>query len=354
MGKGLSKNTENTSGKIVPSGIDQNTLLSWSEYYLKAEVVGGSAETLRAKTRDLKNFMSYFEKLTGSYHPHHWTPSVSKGWKSYLEKEKYEAATINRMLATVRTFANWTRQRGYHIPASHPFKGVTDLATDEPVWNGLTNRQVTLLKSAVDIRVATCKKVYDNPLLEAAVFYCLLTTGMREFELVSLDLAQYHGKSFHNLRRKGSKVTKKIVLPKEARYWLDRYLYEVRLKAFHKGLNALIDYDQNKPADGLSELMAMASDNPIFAGRRGNRLSEKGVYHIMTRLSGQASSQLAEKEKFTVAPHMLRHTFLKRVADKEGIHVAQKLSGNVSMKEIWRYTQPSEEEIREISENLYD
>ncbi len=203
-----------------------------------------------------------------------------------------------------------------------------------------------MVKSAVDIRVATSKKAYDNPLLEAAVFYCILTTGMREFELVSLDLAQYYKKSFHNIRRKGSKVTKEIVLPKEARYWLDRYLYEVRLKSFRKGLGALVDYDQAKPADGLGELMAMASENPMFVGRRGNRLSTKGVYHIMTRLSGQASAQLPEDEKFTVAPHMLRHTFLKRVADTQGIHVAQKLSGNVSMKEVWRYTQPSQEEIR--------
>ncbi len=145
------------------------------------------------------------------------------------------------------------------------------------------------------------------------------------------------------------------MLPKEARHWLDRYLYEVRLKAFGKGLSTFfLDYEKGKPFDGLGELMAMASEEPIFIGRRGNRFSTKGVYHIMSRLSGQASAQLPEGEKFNVAPHTLRHTFLKRIADTQGIHVAQKLSGNVSMKEVWRYTQPSQEEIREISENLYD
>ncbi len=178
MSKSLAKPPKSSSGNIIPSGMEENTLLTWSDQYLKSEVLGGSKETVRAKKRDLKNFLDFFGQLTGSYHHHHWTPSVSKGWKAYLGKNKYCAASVNRMLATVRTFASWTSERGYHLPAGHPFKGVTDLATDEPVWNGLTNRQITLLKSAVDIRIASSKrKAYDNPLLEAAVFYTLLTTG---------------------------------------------------------------------------------------------------------------------------------------------------------------------------------
>ncbi len=118
MGKNLTKISESPkspSGKIIPSEIDENTLLTWSDQYLKSEVLGGSKETVRAKKRDLKNFLDFFGQLTGSYHHHHWTPSVSKGWKAYLEKNKYGAASVNRMLATVRTFANWTSQRGYHL-----------------------------------------------------------------------------------------------------------------------------------------------------------------------------------------------------------------------------------------------
>ncbi len=35
---------------------------------------------------------------------------------------------------------------------------------------------------------------------------------------------------------------------------------------------------------------------------------------------------------------MLRHTFLKQVTDKYGVNLAQQLSGNVSLRAIFRYT----------------
>ena len=57
--------------------------------------------------------------------------------------------------------------------------------------------------------------------------------------------------------------------------------------------------------------------------------------------------------RFQVSPHSLRHTFLKRIADKEGVHVAQEMSGNVSIKEIFRYTKPSLKEIESVAEDLY-
>jgi hypothetical protein len=48
----------------------------------------------------------------------------------------------------------------------------------------------------------------------------------------------------------------------------------------------------------------------------------------------QANAYLSTNEKIKLTPHMLRHSFLKRVADKHGLYVAQNLNGNVSIKEI--------------------
>ena len=50
---------------------------------------------------------------------------------------------------------------------------------------------------------------------------------------------------------------------------------------------------------------------------------------------------------------MLRHTFLKKVTDKHGVHFAQELSGNVSIKEIFRYAKPSQDEMQSTIEELF-
>ena len=43
---------------------------------------------------------------------------------------------------------------------------------------------------------------------------------------------------------------------------------------------------------------------------------------------------------------------LKRIADKYDVHIAQKMSSNASIREIFRYTQPLEEEVHNYSEML--
>ena len=211
--------------------------------------------------------------------------------------------------------------------AGNPFESVQDIHTDAPAWNGLTDRQIMRLKSACDQRLHGCRRKDQNPLLEVAVFYVLLYTGLREFELCSLNLEQYHHRGFHQVKRKGNKVSRKVPVPSDARTWLDKYIEKYR-----EGVNP---------------------KQPLFVNRSGNRVSRFDIYRIIDRIGKQACAQLSDSEKFKVTPHMLRHTFLKRVADKYDVHVAQEMSGNVSMREIFRYTKPSPEEMEETAEELF-
>jgi hypothetical protein len=48
---------------------------------------------------------------------------------------------------------------------------------------------------------------------------------------------------------------------------------------------------------------------------------------------------LLTPDRVKLTPHMLRHTLLKRITDNHGVHVAQKLSGNVSIKEKFRFVE---------------
>ena len=88
-------------------------------------------------------------------------------------------------------------------------------------------------------------------------------------------------------------------------------------------------------------------DEPLCKTRGGHRLHRIDVANICKHLS------LITPDRIKLTPHMLRHTFLKRVTVKHGVHIAQKLSGNVSIREIFRYAKPSEEESLSLVEKLY-
>ena len=154
----------------------------------------------------------------------------------------------------------------------------------------------------------------------------LLNTGLRAGELSALNLDQYHHRGFHEVLRKGKRVTKKVPLPSEARAFLDRYIEEIRGRG----------------------------EGPLLLSRYGRRLAPKEIGRICARISKQASAQVPAEERFRLTPHQLRHTFLKHVADRHGVHYAQRLSGNVSIREVFRYTKPSDEEVEEDVERLFD
>ncbi len=308
-----------------------DSLSQWIDLYMQIHVIGGSKKTEQAKTRDLDRFRRFFASEVGHDHVDGWTPSVTKAFQRMLEStvveatgRPYAATTINRVFATLRHFGRWLH-RNRPLLAGSPFEGVRDLQTDEPAWNGLTNRQILRLKSACEQRLKLCTRADQNPVLEATVFHCLLHTGLREFELIGLNVEQYHHRGFHDVKRKGRKVSRKVPLPSEAREYLDRY---------------------------LSSRGGLADSDPLFVSRFGRRLSERDVARICERTAKQACAQLGDDESFHLTPHMLRHTFLKRIADREGVHVAQKMSGNVSLREVFRYTKPSDQESEAIIEHI--
>jgi integrase/recombinase XerD len=77
------------------------------------------------------------------------------------------------------------------------------------------------------------------------------------------------------------------------------------------------------------------------------------VQHLCKRILQQASVKLEGDEKFHFTPHKLRHTFLKKAAEKHGLYFAHEAGGNVSIKEIFRYAKPSQGEIDEAMEKIF-
>lgn len=302
---------------------ENNSLASYTNLYYRAVVCGSSIATEKAKKADIAKFLSFLNKYVGNDQIDNWTPSVSRYFIKELLSKNYKPTTINRVLDTLRHLARWLETYRPFL-TGFPFKGITNIHQDAPSWNGLSSRQVMRLKMACEQRLHSCSRKNQNPLLETAIFFTLLNTGLRESELVSLKIGQYHARGFHDVKRKGSNITKKVPLPEEAKQYLDQYIKTQ-------------EYKNNS--------------DPIF-NINGKQISTRAIRYICQRISAHASVNLPAQEKFHLSPHMLRHNFLKRIADKHGVHIAQKMSGNVSISEIFRYTKPSQDEIDQIAEDL--
>ena len=314
----------------ILKGDSRESLTAWASIYFGVHVAGSSRKTELAKRRDLEKFLSFFQEGIGHDRVDAWTPSVSRHFQNFLTVsgrnggEPLKATSVNRTMATVRHFGRWLHKQR-PLLAGDPLAGVKDLVVDPPDWSGLTDVQILRLKAACDQRLRLCARMNQSPGLEAAVFFVLLHTGLRAGELAALDLSQYHHRGFHDVLRKGKRVSKKVPLPGEARKWLDSYIEDERGR----------------------------EPGALLLGRYGDRITAQGVALICSRIARQASAHLSEEERVKLTPHMLRHSFLKRVADKHGVHYAQRLSGNISIREVFRYTKPSDEEVAGDMESLF-
>ena len=76
----------------------------------------------------------------------------------------------------------------------------------------------------------------------------------------------------------------------------------------------------------------------------------ESILNHAKQMEKQANALLPEDEKFTVSPHALRHTLMRRIAEdpKYGIHYTKAASGHKSDKYVWTYTEPGTEELEEL------
>jgi integrase/recombinase XerD len=323
MGRGTLIQAPAPANHLLSAG-RRDSLEAWLALYMALEGGACSDNTFRAKKRDLAGFLGFFHQATGSDHPDQWTRSLTAGYLKALAGQGKKPTTVNRVLASLRHAAAWVhRQRPFL--AGNPTDRIADMQTDEPSWKGLSDLEVTRLKSAAEQLLCLKTARNQHALRDHAVFLLLLCTGLRVSELLSVNLAQYQGKHFLDVKRKGRKVSARVFLAQEAREALDRYLDEARGR----------------------------EDGPLFVSRSGKRLRRSNVDDALKALANQANAHLPAGQKVRLSAHILRHTMLRRAAEKNGVQFAMDLSGNSSSNYIWRYVKPSDEQKERAVEELF-
>lgn len=315
---------EMTVATLIPSR-KRNSLIEWFNLYLSIEGKAGADNTFQAKRRDLEVFVSFLQESAGTDHPDQWTRSLTRDFLKHLDgKKKKSPTTINRMLATLRHSSTWIESQRPFL-AGLPCDRIDELKLEDPEWKGLEDIQITRLKSAAEQLIHIQTRANQHPVRNYAIFLVLLQTGLRISELLALEMSQYDGKHFKNVKRKGKAVSRKVFIAKEAREALDRYIVE----------------DRGKKA------------GVVFCSKSGRVLPRQSVDDALKTIAGQANANLTEKDQIRFSAHVLRHTFLRKVARKHGVEYAKELAGHTSNRYIWRYVQPTDSEKEGAIEGLF-
>lgn len=314
-----------TAGTLIPKN-KQLSLVAWFELYMGIEAGAPDTNTFKAKKGDLQKFVDYLQSSAGTDHPDQWTKSVTEAFlRSLYKKQDLAASTVNRVLATLKHVSGWIHhQRAFLV--GNPCDRVRHIDEDEPDWRGLEDIQVNRLRSAAEQLIHIKGRANQMPVRDNAIFLSLVHTALRVSELLALDYPkQYKDGYFLNIQRKGNKVTRKLRVPKAARDAIEQYIEHERRKA----------------------------GGPLFESKSGKRLAAQNVDDALKKIAAQANATLPKAEQIHLSAHMLRHTCLRKAAEKD-IRYAMKLSGHTSSQYIWRYTEPSAAEFDDAMEELYE
>ncbi|HEY7065630.1 MAG TPA: tyrosine-type recombinase/integrase [Chloroflexota bacterium] len=271
-----------------------------------------SPNTTLSYRYDLVLFSRWLEATHGEpFQADRVTPTDLREYRAYLlTVEQRSPATINRRLASLRTFFQWARAEG--LCRELPTDQVKGIQSSPRAPKSLPKKDVDRLIREVE---------QSGNKRDAALLQLLRHTGIRVGELVALRLSDVT-----LTERKGQLVVRS---GKGSKYRV------VPLNADAR--KALNDYLAIRPKH---------TSDALFLGRRSERLSPRAVEKTVLKYAHQA--RLDE-----VTPHTLRHTFGKSALDA-GVDLVtvSRLMGHERLETTAIYTTPSAQDLEQAVEKL--
>ncbi len=309
----------------VPALVSEagQSLRALARVYFVTEVAGQAKATIEAKGRDLSKFIAFYEKLNGHDRAEEWYASTTREFIRQAAKAGLSEATLARTYASVRHFARWIHRKIRPFPLGCPTDGVKAPQEPEPQWKGLSRAdEIRLLSAAQTLRLRPGRGT-NQGLRDHAAIAVLLGSGLRVSELLAIRIDQHDGRGFRKVIAKGGRVRDFVPVQREARQVLEEWI----------------------SARG-------AVPGAIFSTRTGAPLTRIQLYRILQRVARQANAHRPSTERIDVSPHVLRHTFLRKLAEEKGVQYAKEASGHRSDRYIWRYVRPSQQSLAAAIDDL--
>ncbi len=237
------------------------------------EKKGVSANTLESYMRDVSQFTSFWSSRKQDKLINRAETSDVEDFIDFLREENKSAATVTRMLASVRSFYQFLMIKNEAV--LNPAKSIKLERCEKKNPEIMTGKEIQMLLAAPN--PDDFKGARDKAMLEI-----LYATGIRVSELISLNVSDIrcsageHGEVIcHGTRG-------------------------VRTIPMHPGATAAVAHYINSVR---SMLVSADSGDALFINLNGSRLTRQGFWKIV-----KTYAEIAKIKK-EITPHTLRHSF---------------------------------------------
>lgn len=337
------------SNNLQPLKRGGDSLGSWIEAYFKFEITT-TPLSQREQARDLQYFLKFLINECGNDNPDNWTPRLSADYKNYLREcintkgeRRWGDRTINRMTATLKTFAKWLNKHR-HFVLGNPMEKIKTLATASllEIDKALTSQERRRILDAADLLLETGglsrdrkryktadtisrpKRKNYRPWRNRAMIYCLTETGMRRAAITKLRVEDvgFDSRTIKALE-KGDIIHE---------YSISR-----------EGLAAIRDYIEKERGEDDTYY----NTNTLFLPARGTQnktgvLNPNAVNEIWDHISQKAGVT-------NRTPHSARHAMGRHIIAKTGnIAAVQRQLGHKNAAYSIQYSRVTKEEMDSV------
>jgi integrase/recombinase XerC len=276
-----------------------------------------SPHTLSAYQRDLEQFVQYLTTAYEVSQPETATFAMIRSWIVSLVEQKLEATSINRKIATLRTFFKFLLKR--KTISQDPMQKVVALKTSRTIPAFVDEQPMGLLLDQFEFAEGF------HGLRDKLILELLYGTGIRLSELINLkesDLA---------VSEKVVKVTGKG--------------NKQRIVPVHRTLLPLLEsYTASKKAHFEGKFLA----DYLIVTDKGDQSYPMMIQRIVKKHLDMITT--IEKR----SPHVLRHTFATHLLNKGAdLNAIKDLLGHASLGATQVYTHNSLDRLKQIFEQAH-
>ena len=274
-----------------------------------------SKNSLEAYERDVMDFFA-FEEEKGIKDPAETTNTEIVGYLLKLKNEGKSAATINRKLASTRSFFNYMQNAG--IISGNPTSGIKTPKVERKELEYLTIDEVDRL---LDSPSEDPRGLRDRAILEL-----LYATGIRVNEVIAANVEDVNLRiGFFTCPGEHGKA-RIIPIGRPARQALERYIYDAR---------DMIIKDNR-------------SEKSLFVNYYGQRMTRQGLWKVL--------KEYADKEKIEnkLTPHILRNSFaVHMIQNGADLKSLQELLGHEDIAATQIYLSVTKNRIKDVYDKTH-